>query len=79
MDWFLYDSYLRHERVNYIALLQYNCSVDWSRRQKKNAVTVAYCASTKEFSRRSTRSFSGQGRFLEPVDFDKYLSYDAQK
>ena len=30
---------------------------------EKNAVTVAYCASTEEFGRRSTRNFPGQEFF----------------
>ena len=31
---------------------------------ERNAVTVAYCASTEKFSERSTRKFSGQGIFF---------------
>ena len=31
---------------------------------EKNAVTVAYCASTEEFGRRSTRNFPGQESFF---------------
>ena len=31
---------------------------------EKNAVTVAYCASTEQFSWRSTRKFSRQGSFF---------------
>ena len=46
---------------------------------EKNTVTVAYCASTDEFSRRSTKIFQGREVFLESVHFDKYLSYNAQK
>ena len=46
---------------------------------EKNTGTVAYCASTAEFSKRSTKNFSGKGSFLESVHFDKYLSYNTQK
>lgn len=47
---------------------------------EKNTVTVAYCANTEEFSRRSTKDFSGQRiSFSELVHFDKYLTYNAKK
>ena len=45
----------------------------------KNAVTVVYCANTEEFGKQSTRNFSGQGMFLESINFNKYLSHNAQK
>ena len=31
---------------------------------EKNKGTVAYCASTAEFSKRSTKNFSGKGSFF---------------
>ena len=51
---------------------------------ERNAVTVAYCASTEKFSERSTKKFSGQGIFFGTTAFplhfhrEKFQTFDSQ-